>query len=188
MTEPPTRTVSTVDELFALVAAGHDRHERDDRPREAIDLLAHGLQCAELLARTSPDDVELQLAGLVHDVGHLLVPGAADRHGVVARDALVGLLGERVGALVELHVPAKRYLVTVDPAYDGALSATSRHTLVLQGGAMTPTEVEAFLASPFAIDALSLRAADEDAKVPGAPTRPLDAWRGVLEAHVARAR
>ena len=36
---------------------------------------------------------------------------------IVAADAVRDLLGERVAALVELHVPAKRYLVTVDAGY-----------------------------------------------------------------------
>jgi predicted HD phosphohydrolase len=181
-------SIDTVVELLALLDACHGAHEDDDRPREAVDLLAHGLQCAEVLSATRPDDVELQLAGLVHDVGHVLVPGAADRHGVIAREALQRLLGERIAALVELHVPAKRYLVTVEPAYDEALSDTSRYTLELQGGPMTPAEIDAFLRSPFAADALVLRDADERAKVPGAPTRPLSAWRGVLDAQASGLR
>ncbi len=180
--------IDTVAELLTLLGDGRGAHEDDNRPREAVDLLAHGLQCAEVLAASRPDDTELQIAGLVHDVGHLLLPGAADRHGIVAREALQNLLGIRVAALVELHVPAKRYLVTVEPAYDGALSDTSRYTLALQGGPMTPAEIEAFRASPFADDALLLRDADERAKDPGAQTRPLEAWHDALEAQAHAVR
>ena len=78
-------------------------------PSEDIDGLSeldHGLQCAHRLARRRPLDIELQLAGLVHDVGHQFGPD--DRHGEIGGDLLRPLLGERVAALVAAHVPAKR--------------------------------------------------------------------------------
>ena len=50
------------------------------------------------------------------------------------------LLGDRVAALVELHVPAKRYLVTVDDSYGAALSAGSTASLARQGGALDDAE------------------------------------------------
>jgi predicted HD phosphohydrolase len=86
------------------------------------------------------------------------------------------LLGDRVASLIELHVPAKRYLVTVDPAYGGELSAESIHTLALQGGVMTIAEQCAFEAEPHFLEALQLRQADERAKTPGRIVPGLDHW------------
>lgn len=38
-------------------------------------LVTDGARCAEILAARNPDDPELRLTGLLHDVGLLLVPG-----------------------------------------------------------------------------------------------------------------
>ncbi|MGY6502589.1 MAG: HD domain-containing protein [Acidimicrobiales bacterium] len=154
---------------------------------DRVGILEHGLQCADVLRRRSPEDLELQVAGLVHDVGHVAVPGAADLHGAVGRVLVGELLGERVADLVELHVAAKRYLVTVDPSYHGDLSDASVRTLREQGGAMTPDEVTAFESEPRHRDAVALRRADEAAKVPGRHVPGLEAWRPVIERVAARA-
>ena len=154
-----------------------------EEPNEEIaglSVLHHGLRCADLLAVSDPGDPELQVAGLLHDVGHVLAPACADVHGTVGADAVRPVLGERVAALIEGHVPAKRYLVTVDPAYRGRLSAGSRRTLVGQGEAMSGAEVAAFSRAPHFEGAVRLRRADEQAKHPGAVTSPLSSWLPAL--------
>jgi predicted HD phosphohydrolase len=140
--------------------------------------LDHALQCAELLARRFPVDAELQVAGLVHDIGHRL--GSDEEHGQLGADAVRPVLGERVAALVAAHVPAKRYLIATDPAYRARLSPDSVRTLALQGGAFSADEARAFAAEPHAADALALRRADEEAKVPGRAVGPLQGWLAVL--------
>jgi predicted HD phosphohydrolase len=90
-----------------------------------------------------------------------------------------------VAVLVELHVPAKRYLVTVSPEYAEALSAVSVATLAAQGGPLTPGEVATFYPSPHWSDALTLRRADDAAKVPGRRVPGLDHWLPALR-RVAR--
>ena len=52
---------------------------------DPVDLHDHALQTAALLRRGHPSDKELQVAGLVHDIGHLLRPGddAAQLHASV---------------------------------------------------------------------------------------------------------
>lgn len=142
------------------------------------DVKEHGLQCAYELAQRVADDVELQVAGLVHDVAHRVTTEAM--HGVVGAEIVRPLLGDRVAALVKLHVDAKRYLVTVDPEYRSTLSAESVHTLALQGGDMNATERAAFEAEPDADDALVLRRADEAAKVDGRDVPGLDHWEAIL--------
>ena len=142
------------------------------------DAEEHGLQCAYELQQRVPDDVELQVAGLVHDVAHRVSTEAM--HGAVGADIVRPLLGDRVASLVKLHVDAKRYLVTVDPEYRSTLSPESVHTLALQGGDMDDAERAAFEAEPDASDALVLRRADEAAKVQGRAVPGLDRWEAIL--------
>lgn len=178
------RPIIDVGELFRLLASGA-RHPEGDGPAEALDQLSHALQCADLLAARHPGDVELQVAGLVHDIGHLLVPGDDAGHGRHAADAIRPLLGPRVAALVELHVPAKRYLVATEPAYRAMLSPVSRLTLERQGGTMPAGERAELEREPELDAALALRRADEAAKEPGRPVAGLDRWRPVIDALVA---
>jgi predicted HD phosphohydrolase len=135
------------------------------------------------LAQAHPEDRELQVAGLVHDIGHRLGPD--DRHGVLGAEQVRGLLGERVAGLVEAHVPAKRYLVTTDASYSALLSTQSTRTLDVQGGVLTPDELTRFVSSAYAADAVELRRADDAAKVPGRAVAPLRHWVPILEAVAA---
>jgi len=155
---------------------------------ESVDALQHALQCGHQLALRRPRDLALQVAGLVHDIGHDLVADDEDGHGVHAADAVRWLLGDRVARLVELHVPAKRYLITVDPRYADLLSERSAMTVQQQGGPMTSGDLIAFEDTGCSADALILRMADDGAKVPGAVVPPLDAWRASLEIVARSAR
>lgn len=177
------RTVSQLVELLAICA------QHDDG--EGISILEQGLQCAYLLAQSHPSDVELQVAGLVHDVGWL-EPGvdgwelrADAAHDVVGGRRVEPVLGGHVARLVAGHVAAKRYLVTTDPMYREGLSARSVKTLLVQGDAMDAAEVAAFEVDPDHDDILALRRADEAAKEADAVVADLGAWAEVLD-HVAR--
>ncbi|MFE0577398.1 hypothetical protein [Streptomyces sp. NPDC058874] len=66
----------------------------------------HALRTAALLRRSHPSDKELQLAGLLQDIGRMLRPGDGARHVVLAAQALRPLLGDRVARLVQLHASA----------------------------------------------------------------------------------
>jgi len=179
--------IPSVDALIELLAAGAGAHDDGSASvSERIDLLAHALQCGHVLAVGFPDDVELQVAGLIHDIGHQLVPGDDMGHGTAGADAVRSLLGDRTASLVELHVPAKRFLVTVDPNYADGLSSTSVQTLGSQGGPMTDAEVAAFRARSDAEFAVALRRADDAAKIPGHAVPGLDHWRPVLDRLAAR--
>jgi predicted HD phosphohydrolase len=150
--------------------------------------LDHALQTAAVLRDQFPEDEALAVAGLVHDIGHLL-PGVTDaQHARAGAAAVRAALGERVAALVGLHVAAKRYLVALDPGYGGVLAADSVASLVTQGGPMSPDEQVAFLREPWAADALVLRRADESGKVEGLVVGRLGEWMEVvrrLDAHAA---
>ena len=180
-----------VEELMDLLHACRGAWDTPDLPHtrpsssggtpigDPVDLHDHALQTAALLRRGHPSDKELQVAGLVHDVGHLLRPGEDAGHADHAADAVRPLLGERVSRLVRLHVAAERYLAATSPARGP--SPRSALTLTAQGGAMTPREAAAFEHDPLADDAMTLRQADEAGKVVGLDAGVMEDWRTVLE-------
>jgi predicted HD phosphohydrolase len=84
-----------------------------------------------------------------------------------------------------MHVDAKRYLVATDTRYADKLSDASTWTLEVQGGPLTPDEVEAFEANSHAEDAVVLRHADEAAKIPGRDVAALESWRPAIEGLIA---
>jgi predicted HD phosphohydrolase len=146
-----------------------------------FSLLDHGLQCAAHLRAARPADLGLQIAGLVHDIGHTLSGNDDELHGRVAARFVAPVLGARVAALIALHVPAKRYLVTVDPRYSAGLSPASRRSLLAQGSTMNANEAAEFQATPHAMDAVALRRADDAAKVAGAVVPDLSHWIPLIE-------
>jgi predicted HD phosphohydrolase len=169
--------ITDVDSLLGVLESGAGAADDED-----LDLLAHGLQCAALLAGVAPDDEELQVAGLVHDVGTMLWPGRPRTHARAGAAAVADLLGERVAWLVGHHDQAKRYLVTVDGGYASRLSPGSVHTLEVQGGRLDDAERTRLDAEPWLDAVLTLRRADDDAKVHGRDVPPLSHWRPILEA------
>jgi predicted HD phosphohydrolase len=144
-----------------------------------VDLHDHALQTAALLRRGRPSDKELQVAGLVHDIGHVLRPGDDAGHADHAADSVRPLLGERVSRLVRLHVAAERHLAATSPGRGP--SPLGSLTPTVPGGAMSAIEVAAFELDPLAEDAVTLRQADEAGKVAGLYAGVMEDWRTVLE-------
>jgi predicted HD phosphohydrolase len=149
---------------------------------DPVDLLAHGLQCADVLRTRYPDDLGLQLAGLVHDIGHA-VGGDDPDHARTGAAAVRTILGDRVADLVGLHVEAKRYLAATETY---ALSPASSLSLHRQGAAMTAPEAERFAERPEAAAAIALRRADEAAKEVGRMVPGLDTWAPRLREYASR--
>ena len=167
---------SAVDDLLALLARGHGAF---DEP--GLDVLAHSLQCAAILADEHPGDPQLIAAGLLHDISDAATPDDHDDHAGRGAAIVEPALGPRVARLVRAHVLAKRYLVATDPSYRARLSARSVETLALQGDALDAVAIAAFDADPDRDATLALRRADERAKVPGAVTPGLESWRPLLD-------
>jgi predicted HD phosphohydrolase len=167
----------SLEEIVAVLASGATRPLSPGQPVTQLD---HALQTAAVLRLDQPEDVELAVAGLVHDLGHLL-PGSRDEtHAADGATAVRTVLGERVAGIVALHVEAKRYLVATDANYKARLTGDSVASLDRQGGSLAPAEETAFLARPWARDAVTLRRADDGAKVEGLGVSGLDQWVPVL--------
>lgn len=148
---------------------------------EPVSQLSHAMQCATLAMRNDATS-DLVTAALLHDIGHLS-DNADERlqpHDRLAAALLEGLFPPPVVEPIRLHVSAKRYLCAVEPAYWNGLSAMSRQSLEWQGGPFSVEECAGFIAQPFAEDAIRLRRWDDAAKVPQAPTFPLDYFLTIM--------
>src|SRR5262249_37464188 len=133
---------------------------------EAVTQREHALQAAQLALTDGADD-SLVAAALLHDVGYWI--GCGDTpHEQAGGDWLAQGFVPEVSEPVRLHVAAKRYLCTVDPAYASGLSRASVLSLEIQGGLMNGDERRRFEWNHFHQDAVRLRRWDDRAKVPGA--------------------
>lgn len=178
------KPLRSVDELLELY-----RSHGGDPYGEDVTQLDHALQCAALAARRG-DPPELIIAALLHDVGHL----AELRDGITYEESIRRDQGhEAVGAAllaklypvpitgpIALHVTAKRWRCTVDPAYEAGLSAASTTSLALQGGHLSPEERRTFEADPSFAVAVALRELDDAGKVEGLEVEDLEAYEGML--------
>lgn len=187
-----TSDAPSVDAIQALYERwGQDHYD------EELSQLDHALQTAALADAAGASD-ELVVAALLHDIGHLLALDANAAAGTDL-DATTDLLHEATGARylarlyppavtapVALHVRAKRYRCTVEPAYHAGLSAGSTRSLEKQGGVLTADEVAAFEAMPGFADAVALRGWDDGGKLDGLAVPGWDHYREVLQATTAR--
>ncbi len=160
---------------------------------EGVSECQHALQAATL-AEQAGAAPSLVAAALLHDIGHLLhglgedvaERGLDSKHEAVGAAYLARYFGEDVVGPVALHVDAKRYRVTADPAYAATLSMASTRSLALQGGPMDADEMKRFIAKRHALDALQLREWDDLAKIVGRATPPPAHFRAALEASLRR--
>ena len=155
---------------------------------EHVTMVEHGLQAAHFAqAEAAPEP--LVVAALLHDVGHLIesVPDSIEEWHADARHEVTGAswLSQRfpaeVSEPVRLHVPAKRYLCATDTRYVAMLSSASVHTLGLQGGPMSAEEVARFETERYYREALRVRRWDDQGKVAGLKTAPLEAYAPLIE-------
>jgi predicted HD phosphohydrolase len=78
--------------------------------------------------------------------------------------------------------------VATEPGYGGVLTADSVVSLGRQGGALGNEEAAAFLAEPWAADAVALRRADDSGKVQGVVVGDLVSWVPLLRQLSRQAR
>ncbi|MFD1469818.1 HD domain-containing protein [Hymenobacter caeli] len=187
MTPTTTNPQETVEALFALYAA----HGGDDYIGEPVSQLEHMWQAAALAKAEGYDD-EVVLAAFFHDLGHLCAHDAASMDGFGAVDhERLGAdylrargFSERLAALVESHVLAKRYLTHKYPEYLRRLSPASQATLAFQGGVMSAAEAAAFEHNPDAATIVRLREWDDQAKEAHRPVGPLDSLKYMALQHL----
>ncbi len=147
----------------------------------AVNQRAHALQAATL-AEAAGCGAALTTACLLHDTGHMVhdlgddpaQQGIDDKHEALGHAWLSRWFGPDVTEPVRLHVAAKRYLCATEANYFARLSADSVRSLALQGGPMSRDEVAAWSANPHAALATTLRRFDEQAKVKGLATPPVE--------------
>ena len=177
----PHPTTLTVLELFG-------KRGNSQYGNEAVTQLEHALQAA-MFAERDGADAALVTAALLHDVGHLLhaLPDDAPEQGIddhqetAAANWLAKRFEPEVVEPVRLHVAAKRYLCTVEPAYREVLSGPSLVSLELQGGLLSDAERESFEVSPHCAAAVRLRRWDDAAKVVGLATPPLEHFAELVD-------
>ncbi len=186
-----------VDESLAAALAGASLTERADLLLgylaehgqsfydEDVRQLEHGLQAA-LLARNAGASSEEVVAGLFHDIGHLMVDehdATGDFleedlcHETLGGDLLEPYFTAAVVDPIRLHVPAKRYLCTVDESYYNGLSESSKKSFAVQGGKMSDEEKAEMEKNPHLDKVLELRRRDDGAKVIGLETPTLGDFR-----------
>ncbi|TDD59242.1 metal-dependent phosphohydrolase [Kribbella antibiotica] len=176
--------MNPLDEIAELFAG----QGAEDYFGEAVTQAEHMYQAGFLAQRAGASDA-LIAAALLHDVGHFhgavsgdeLMQGTDNRHSHSGSDWLGQWFGPAVTEPVRLHVAAKRYLCAAEPEYFAKLSEASVFTLEVQGGPMTPEQVERFEAEPYYADAVALRRWDDEAKDPELETPGFDYFRPVLE-------
>jgi gamma-butyrobetaine dioxygenase len=173
---------------------------------EGIDMLQHALQAAHHAAQQD-EPPNVVLAALMHDVGNS--PQARDvwtaaghepaRQLISPSDGSIGFSEHaELGALflssmgfaaevtgaVQLHVSAKRALVSMDASYMDVLSQASIDTLAQQGGPMSDHELVEFQRVPGADIALRLRRYDDQGKGVGVDVPQLEAYRELIMGHL----
>lgn len=174
--------VDELAELFAGEGAGAYLGEE-------VTMAQHMLQAAARAEEAGAPDA-LVAAALLHDLGHFhgpvsgaeLMEGTDNRHSHTGADRLAEWFGPEVTEPIRLHVAAKRYLCAVEPGYFGRLSQASVYTLEVQGGPMSPDEVSAYEANPYAADGVAVRRWDDEGKDPEAPTPDFGHFRPLLTA------
>ncbi len=151
---------------------------------ESVTQIAHALQAADLATRNGCNDAAIT-AALFHDLGHLLLDEHASQveflqedlnHEEAGADFLEAYFPATVTQPIRLHVPAKRYLCTVDEEYYDRLSDASKRSFQVQGGKLSRAEQEEFAAHEELEVALQLRRFDDQAKRADHQVPPLEKY------------
>ena len=161
---------------------------------ESVTQLEHALQAANLARQQDAPSDEIT-AALLHDIGHFLMDEHSGEgeflkedwcHETVGAEHLTRWFGNEITEPIRLHVPAKRYLCTVDQGYFDKLSEASKRSLMLQGGKMSDSDKATFESNAFYETAVRLRRWDDEAKVNGMSVPDLEAYRDEVTACFAK--
>jgi phosphonate degradation associated HDIG domain protein len=166
-----------------------EKYGAEDYDGEPVSQTSHMIQCA-MQAMSEGEGMELILGAFLHDIGHLLrheqQTETMGKYGVVNHEGLGANylrskgFSERICAMVDKHVDAKRYLVATQSTYRQKLSEASLKTLEYQGGPMKEQEMILFKQHPFFDDIIKVRMWDEMAKNSEAILLPLNHFRSLI--------
>ena len=195
MTTP--RQDLTADNIVEFLASIFERRGSEEYLGEEVTMGEHMLQGATIAEQNGQPD-EIIVGALLHDIGHFTsefgsftMEDTEDRH---HEDAGAEILERFFPSVVtdccRYHVAAKRYLCATKPSYFDRLSEASVHSLNLQGGPMSDTEVAEFEKNPNLKQIIAVRYLDEAGKVAGMETLDFRHFaprvQRLVDAHVGR--
>jgi len=171
-------TTLTHDNIIEFLHDVFIRRGDEEYLGEPVTMAQHMLQGAMLAERAHEDEVVVA-ASLLHDIGHFTsefgtfsMDDTEDKwHETVGADLLEPFFPQLVIDCIRYHVAAKRYLCSVDPDYFEQLSDASVHSLSLQGGKMSPEEVQVFEVRDNLQPIVRVRHYDDAGKAPELTTR-----------------
>ena len=155
---------------------------------ESVTQLEHALQAAHLAEKQGASPATI-VAALLHDIGHLLhdlaedapEQGVDDVHEQLANQWLTKHFPPEVTEPIRLHVDAKRYLCTIEPAYLDRLSEPSMRSYKLQGGKLSDQQTQAFKQHDLLDEIVQVRRFDDCAKVQDKATPGLEHFLQYVE-------
>jgi phosphonate degradation associated HDIG domain protein len=158
--------VSFLGEIF-------ERRGGEEYLGEPVTMAEHMLQGAAI-AEAQGEPEEIIVAALLHDIGHFTsefgtfrMDDTEDRfHEDAGAKVLERFFPKIVTDCVRFHVAAKRYLCATRAEYFDMLSAASVHSLMLQGGKMSPDESAMFEKNPNIEAIIKVRYLDDAGKDP----------------------
>ena len=174
--KPNLKNINTKN-IVDFIGSIFERRGGEEYLGEPVTMGQHMLQGATLAEQNEELD-EIVVGALLHDIGHF-----TSEFGTFSMDDTEDRYHENAGAAVlekffprvitdccRYHVAAKRYLCATDPLYFNKLSDASVHSLNLQGGPMSETEVKEFERNPNLKKILTVRLYDDAGKIPDMDT------------------
>ena len=174
--KPNLKNINT-ENIVDFIGSIFERRGGEEYLGEPVTMGQHMLQGATLAEQNEELD-EIVVGALLHDIGHF-----TSEFGTFSMDDTEDRYHENAGAAVlekffprvitdccRYHVAAKRYLCATDPLYFNKLSDASVHSLNLQGGPMSETEVKEFERNPNLKKILTVRLYDDAGKIPDMDT------------------
>ena len=174
--KPNLKNINTKN-IVDFIGSIFERRGGEEYLGEPVTMGQHMLQGATLAEQNEELD-EIVVGALLHDIGHF-----TSEFGTFSMDDTEDRYHENAGAAVlekffprvitdccRYHVAAKRYLCATDPLYFNKLSDASVHSLNLQGGPMSETEVKEFERNPNFNKILTVRLYDDAGKIPDMDT------------------
>ncbi len=161
----------TPDTIVDFIGGIFERRGDEEYLGEPVTMAEHMLQGATIAEQNGQPE-EIIVGALLHDIGHFTsefgtfsMDDTEDRHHEDAGAAVLErFFPSVITDCVRFHVAAKRYLCATKPTYFDRLSAASVHSLMLQGGPMTPDEVAVFEQNPNLKQIVAVRYLDDAGK------------------------